>query len=97
MGNPEIQPEIIWLIKQIRRVNEVLEPSVNNPLMNPDQACSNRRYSWHHTPKKSKAVANADYPYGFSDNITLFTGTANIAQYDGVTNCYMFVEISNSV
>ena len=72
-------------------------------------------------------VGCAGYPYGFGDNLTVFTGTADAAQhavdnwinspghfetmidsrcdcigvgvtqYDGITYCYMFVGIPNSV
>ena len=30
--------------------------------------------------KESKAAAEADYPYSFGDNLTLFTGTADVAR-----------------
>ena len=43
--------------------------------MNAAQACSNQRYTWHHAPEESKAAADAGYPYGFGDNLTVFTGT----------------------
>ena len=96
-------------------------------LMNAAQTCSNRRYTWHHTPEESQAAADAGYPYGFGDNLTVFTGTADAArravdnwinspghfetmidprcdcigvgvtQRDGITYCYMFVGIPNSV
>ena len=77
--------------------------------------------------EESQAAVDAGYPYGFGDNLTVFTGTANAAhcavnnwinspghfqtmidprcdcigvgvtQYDGITYCYMFVGIPNSV
>ena len=103
------------------------ELTVSEALMNAAQACSDRRYTWHHAQEEGKAAADAGYPYGFGDNLTVFTGTENAAQHaldnwinssghfqtmidpacdcigvgvtqvDGVTYCYMFVGIPNSV
>ena len=125
--NLEIRQEMIHLINQTRKANGVSELPVNEALMNAAQVCSDRRYTWHHTPEESKAAADAGYPYGFGDNLTVFTGTADAAQravdhwinspghfqtmidprcdcigvgvtqYDGITYCYMFVGIPNSV
>jgi len=125
--NLEIRQEIIRLINQTRKANGVPELPVSEALMNAAQACSNRRYTWHHSPEESKAAVDAGYPYGFGDNLTVFTGTADAAQravdnwinspghfetmidsrcdcigvgvtqYDGITYCYMFVGIPNSV
>ena len=125
--NLEIRQEMIRLINQTRKDNGVSELSVNDALMNAAQACSNRRYTWHHAPEESQAAVDAGYPYGFGDNLTVFTGTDNAAkravdnwinspghfetmidprcdcigvgvtQYDGITYCYMFVGIPNSV
>ena len=125
--NLEIRQEMIRLINQTRKANGVSELPVNEALMNAAQACSNQRYTWHHAPEESKAAADAGYPYGFGDNLTVFTGTADAAQhavdnwinspgqfetmidsrcdcigvgmtqYDGITYCYMFVGIPNSV
>ena len=125
--NLEIRQEMIRLINQTRKANRVSELLVNDALMNAAQACSNRRYTWHHAPEESQADANAGYPYGFGDNLTVFTGTADatqravdnwinspghfetmidprcdcigvgVTQYDGITYCYMFVGIPNSV
>ena len=125
--NMEIRQEMIRLINQTRKVNGVSELSVNEALMNAAQVCSNRRYTWHHAPEEGQAAAEAGYPYGFGDNLTVFTGTDNAAQrainnwinspghfetmidprcdcigvgvtqYDGITYCYMFVGIPNSV
>ena len=127
MDNLEIRQEMIRLINQTRKANGVSELTVNEALMNAAQACSNRRYTWHHAPEESKAAADAGYPYGFGDNLTVFTGTADAAQHavdnwinspghfqtmidprcdcigvgvtqcDGITYCYMFVGIPNSV
>ena len=125
--NMEIRQEMIRLINQTRKANGVSELPVNEALMNAAQACSNRRYTWHHAPEEGQAAAEAGYPYGFGDNLTVFTSTANaaqravdnwinspghfetmidprcdcigvgVAQYDGITYCYMFVGIPNSV
>ena len=125
--NMEIRQEIIRLINQTRKDNGVSELPVSEALMNAAQACSNRRYTWHHAPEESQAAADAGYPYGFGSNLTVFTGTDNAAQrainnwinspghfetmidprcdcigvgvtqYDGITYCYMFVGIPNSV
>ena len=125
--NMEIRQEMIRLINQTRKANGVSELPVNEALMNAAQVCSNRRYTWHHAPEESQAAVDAGYPYGFGDNLTVFTGTADAAQravdnwinspghfetmidprcdcigvgvtqYDGITYCYMFVGIPNSV
>ena len=127
MDNMEIRQEMIWLINQTRKTNGVSELPVNEALMNAAQTCSNRRYTWHHAPEEGQAAADAGYPYGFGDNLTVFTGTDNAAQravnnwinspghietmidprcdcigvgvtqHDGITYCYMFVGIPNSV
>ena len=125
--NMEIRQEMIRLINQTRKDNGVPELPVSESLMNAAQVCSNRRYTWHHAPEESQAAVDAGYPYGFGDNLTVFTGTADAAQravdnwinspghfqtmidprcdcigvgvtqYDGITYCYMFVGIPNSV
>ena len=123
----EIRQEMIRLINQTRKANGVSELPVNEALMNAAQVCSDRRYTWHHAPEESQAAVDAGYPYGFGDNLTVFTGTADAAQravdnwinspghfetmidprcdcigvgvtqHDGITYCYMFVGIPNSV
>nr|WP_326126267.1 CAP domain-containing protein [uncultured Oscillibacter sp.] len=125
--NLEIRQEMIRLINQTRKANGVSELPISEALMNAAQACSNQRYTWHHSPEESQAAVDAGYPYGFGDNLTVFTGTADAAQravnnwinspghfqtmvdprcdcigvgvtqYDGITYCYMFVGIPNSV
>ena len=125
--NLEIRQEMICLINQTRKANGVSELPVNEALMNAAQVCSDRRYTWHNAPEESQAAVDAGYPYGFGDNLTVFTGTADAAQravdnwinspghfetmidqrcdcigvgvtqYDGITYCYMFVGIPNSV
>ena len=125
--NQEIRQEMIRLINQTRKANGVSELPVNEALMNAAQSCSNRRYTWHHAAEEGQAAADAGYPYGFGDNLTVFTGTddaaqravdnwinspghfetmidsrcdcigVGVTQYDGITYCYMFVGIPNSV
>ena len=79
--NMEIRQEMIRLINQTRKANGVLELPVNEALMNAAQACSDRRYTWHHVPEESKAAADAGHPYGFGDSLTVFTGTADAARH----------------
>ena len=123
----EIRQELIRLINQIRKANGVSELPVNEALMNAAQVCSDRRYTWHHSQEECQAAVEAGYPYGFGDNLTVFTGTENAAQHaldnwinspghfqtmidpacdcigvgvtqvDGITYCFMFVGIPNSV
>ena len=125
--NLEIRQEMIRLINQTRKANGVPELPVSEALMDAAQACSDRRYTWHHAPEESQAAVDAGYPYGFGSNFTVFTGTTDAAQravdnwinspghfetmidqrcdcigvgvtqYDGITYCYMFVGIPNSV
>ena len=127
VDNMAIRQEMIRLINQTRKANGVSELPVSEALMNAAQTCSNRRYTWHHAPEESQAAVDAGYPYGFGDNLTVFTGTTDAAQravdnwvnspghfetmidprcdcigvgvtqYDGITYCYMFVGIPNSV
>ena len=53
-----------------------------------ETSISTRRYTWHHAPEEGQAAAEAGYPYGFGDNLTVFTGTVNAAQHavDNWTN-----------
>ena len=123
----EVRQELIRLINETRTANGVPELPVSEALMTAAQACSDRHYTWHHVQEEGKAAADAGYPYGFGDNLTVFTGTEDAAQHavnnwsnslghfqtmldpdcdcigvgvtqhDGVTYCYMFVGIPNSV
>ena len=125
--NLEIRQELIRLINQTRKANGVSELPVSEALMNAAQVCSDRRYTWHHSQEECQAAADAGYPYGFGDNLTVFTGTEDAAQHaldnwinspghfqtmidpacdcigvgvtqvDGITYCFMFVGIPNSV
>lgn len=62
--NLEIRQEMIQLINQTRKANGVPVLPVNEALMNAAQACSNRRYTWHHSPEESQAAVDSGYPYG---------------------------------
>ena len=127
VDNMAIRQEMIRLINQTRKANGVSELPVSEALMTAAQACSDRRYTWHHAAEEGQAAADAGYPYGFGDNLTVFTGTddaarravdnwinspghfetmidsrcdcigVGVTQYDGITYCYMFVGIPNSV
>ena len=79
--NMEIRQEMIRLINQTRKANGVPELPVSEALMNAAQVCSNRRYTWHHAPEESQATVDAEYPYGFGSNLTVFTGTVDAAQH----------------
>ena len=57
--NLEIRQEMIQLINQTRKANGVPELPVNDALMNAAQACSNPRYTWHHSPEESQAAVDA--------------------------------------
>ena len=124
---PDVRQELVRLINQTRKANGVAELPVSEALMTAAQACSDRRYTWHHAAEEGQAAADAGYPYGFGDNLTVFTGTddaarravdnwinspghfetmidsrcdcigVGVTQYDGITYCYMFVGIPNSV
>ena len=125
--NMEIRQELIRLINQTRKANGVSELPVSEALMTAAQTLSDQRYTWHHTKEECEAVIASGYPYGFGDNLTVFTGTddaarravdnwinspghfetmidprcdcigVGVTQYDGITYCYMFVGIPNSV
>ena len=79
--NMEIRQELIRLINQTRKANGVSELPVSEALMNAAQVCSNRRYTWHHSQEECQAGTDAGYPYGFGDNLTVFTGTEDAAQH----------------
>lgn len=78
--NLEAWQEIVQLVNQIRKTNGVSELPINEALMNAAQVCSNRRYAWHHAPEESQAVVNTGYPYGFGNNLTVFTSTVDAAR-----------------
>ena len=79
--NMEIRQELIRLINQTRKANGISELPVNEALMNAAQVCSNRHYTWHHALEEGQAAADAGYPYGFGDSLTVFTSTTDAAQH----------------
>jgi len=72
----EVRQELVRLINQTRAANGVSELPVNDALMSAAQACSDRRYTWHHTKEECEAVIASGYPHGFGTNLTVFTGVA---------------------
>ena len=79
----EVRQELVRLINQARAANGVSELPVSDALMNAAQACSDSRYTWHHTKEECEAVIAAGYLHGFGINLTVFTGVAaeDIAQH----------------
>ena len=73
---PDVRQELIRLINQTRRANDVAELPVSEALMTAAQSLSDRHYTWHHTKEECEAVINSGYPYGFGVNLTVFTGVA---------------------
>lgn len=73
---PDVRQELIWLINQTRRANDVAELPVSEALMTAAQSLSDRHYTWHHTKEECEAVIDSGYPYGFGVNLTVFTGVA---------------------
>ena len=73
---PDVRQELIRLINQTRRANDVAELPVSEALMTAAQSLSDRHYTWHHTKEECEAVTASGYPYGFGVNLTVFTGVA---------------------
>ena len=73
---PDVRQELIRLINQTRRANDVAELPVSEALMTAAQSLSDRHYTWHHTKEECEAVIASGYPYGFGVNLTVFTGVA---------------------
>ena len=73
---------MIRLINEVRRKNGVAELEVNEALMNAAQHCSAQGFTTHHTEYECRTALRYGYPYGFGDNLTIFTptNTASIAQ-----------------
>ena len=81
-ANMEIRQEIIRLINQVRRENGVAELPVNDALMNAAQITSSKLYTTHHNREECETAMACGYPYGFANNLTVFSGSAsaNIAR-----------------
>ena len=73
---PDVRQELIRLINQTRRANDVAELPVSEALMTAAQSLSDRHYTWHHTKEEGEAVIASGYPYGFGVTLTVFTGVA---------------------
>ena len=73
---PDVRQELIRLINQTRRANDVAELPVSEALMTAAQSLSDRHYTWHHTKEECEAVIDSGYSYGFGVNLTVFTGVA---------------------
>lgn len=83
-----VRQEMIQLINQVRRENGVEELPVNEALMTAAQNCSEQGFRKHDMQYEGTAVLASGYPYGFSSNLTCFSGTSklqNIAE-TAVTN-----------
>nr|WP_326183637.1 CAP domain-containing protein [uncultured Oscillibacter sp.] len=77
----EAWQEIIRLTNEVRLKNGAAELQANDALMDAAQTCSDRLYTWHHTREECEAVASCGYPYGFGTNLTVFTGTVDVAHH----------------
>ena len=83
----EVRQELVRLINQTRKANGVAELPVSDALMSAAQACSDSRYTWHHTKEECEAVIAAGYLHGFGINLTVFTGvTAEDAAQHALDN-----------
>ena len=102
--NLEIRQEMIRLINQTRKANGVPELPVSEALMDAAQACSDRRSNLTvftgTTDAAQRAVDNwINSPGHFETMIDQRCDCigVGVTQYDGITYCYMFVGIPNSV
>ena len=77
-ANMEFRQEMIRLINEARRENGAAELEVNESLMNAAQDCSAQMFTDHNSEYESKAAKRYGYPYGFGDNLTWFTGSAQL-------------------
>lgn len=83
----EVRQEVVRLTNQTRKANGVSELPVSDALMSAAQACSDSRYTWHHTKEECEAVIAAGYLHGFGVNLTVFTGvTAEDAAQHALDN-----------
>lgn len=84
----EVRQEILRLVNEVRQENGVEELPVNEALMTAAQNCSEQGFRKHDMQYEGTAVLASGYPYGFSSNLTCFSGTSklqNIAE-TAVTN-----------
>lgn len=78
MANMVIRQEMVRLINEVRRENGAAELEVNEALMNAAQDCSAQMFTDHNSEYECKAAERYGYPYGFGDNLTWFTGFAQL-------------------
>lgn len=84
----EVRQEIVRLVNEVRRQNGVPELPVNAALMTAAQTCSEQGLRKHDMQYEGETVLASGYPYGFSSNLTCFSGGSklqNIAE-TAVTN-----------
>lgn len=84
----EVRREIIRLANEVRQENGVKELPVNEALMTAAQTCSEQGLRKHDMQYEGETVLASGYPYGFSSNLTCFSGGSklqNIAE-TAVTN-----------
>lgn len=77
-ANMEIRQEMIRLINEVRRENGTTELEANEALMNAAQDCSAKMFTDHDSEYECEAAKRYGYPYGFGDNLTWFTGSAQL-------------------
>lgn len=70
----QVREEVIQQVNQVRMQYGVSFLTVDNALMAAAQDCAERCYTWHHSQEECEAVASHGYPYGFGNNLTVFTG-----------------------
>lgn len=83
-----VRQEMIQRINQVRRENGAAELPVNEALMDAAQNCSAQGFRKHDMQYECEIVLACGYPYGFSSNLTCFSGNSklqNIAE-TAVTN-----------
>lgn len=84
----EVRQDILRLVNEVRRENGVKELPVNAALMDAAQTCSEQGFRKHDMQYEGETVLASGYPYGFSSNLTCFSGVSklqNIAK-TAVTN-----------
>lgn len=70
----QVREEVIKQVNQVRLQYGVSFLTVDDALMAAAQDCAERCYTWHHNREECEAVASHGYPYGFGNNLTVFTG-----------------------
>lgn len=74
--NMEIREEIVALVNQVRQENGKSELPVNQALMDAAQEYATHRNTWHDSKEECELALAHGYPYGFSCNLTVFTGAS---------------------